>query len=116
MNKPSLIEHIAKQMSHTDDEIKAMIAEGTMTQEVWSGASPYQRSRVADTSGLCPELVGKEGWRVEATVDGERRRFQVGESTGWKPCHLSLHSRASSGGSPIRPGTLSDITVIRAGR
>lgn len=48
---------------------------------------------------LSPQLVGLEGHRVEV-VDrhGERRRFIVGKSTGWMPCHLEIARRDSSGG------------------
>lgn len=50
-------------------------------------------------AGLSPQLVGLEGWRVEVvTTYGEKRRFIVGKSTGWLPCHLELSNRRSSGG------------------
>lgn len=49
---------------------------------------------------LNPELIGLEGRRVEVTnMDGETRRFIVGKSTGWMPCHLEVSRRDSSGGS-----------------
>ncbi|MEW5425142.1 hypothetical protein [Amorphus sp. 3PC139-8] len=48
---------------------------------------------------LSPALRGHEGWRVEVTeADGNRRRFIVGKSTGWMPCHLEVARRDSSGG------------------
>lgn len=48
---------------------------------------------------LSPQLVGLEGHRVEVvTAYGETRRFIVGESTGWMPCHLEIARRDSSGG------------------
>lgn len=53
---------------------------------------------------LTPQLDGLEGYRVEV-VDNEGdkpRRFIVGKSTGWLPCHLELSRRDSSGGSPAR--------------
>jgi hypothetical protein len=54
---------------------------------------------------LTPQLIGLERKRVEV-VDcyGEKRRFQVGKSTGWMPCHLEIHNRRSSGG-PAAMGT-----------
>lgn len=103
-------------MRYHDDELKTLIASGKMTQKIWSATYPDQRKRVASDDNLCPELIGLEGCRVEATCYGERVRFQVGKSTGWKPCHLRLHNRASSGGEAISPGTLSDVKVIRWGR
>lgn len=51
--------------------------------------------------GLSPQLMGLEGHRVEAlTKYGERRRFIVGKSTGWMPCHLEIKRIDSSGGGP----------------
>tara|TARA_R110000787_G_scaffold42334_4_gene104126 strand:+ start:4147 stop:4602 length:456 start_codon:yes stop_codon:yes gene_type:complete len=48
---------------------------------------------------LIPTLSSLEGWRVEVTdPDGERRRFIVGKSTGWMPCHLEIARRNSTGG------------------
>lgn len=51
---------------------------------------------------LTPQLIGKEGKRVEVTApDGERRRFYVGKSTGWLPVHLEIARRDSTGGIPV---------------
>jgi hypothetical protein len=35
---------------------------------------------------------------VVTTMEGETRRFIVGRSTGWRPCHLEIHNRRSTGG------------------
>jgi hypothetical protein len=53
---------------------------------------------------LSPQLMGLEGMRVEV-VDkpGDKpRRFIVGKSTGWAPCHLEILRRTSHGGGPAR--------------
>lgn len=72
-----------------------------MTQAKWDGLSEAQRRVMVDNSHLSPQLVGLEGWRVEATDDnGETRRFIVGKSTGWRPCHLELKSTRSACGDP----------------
>ena len=48
---------------------------------------------------LSPQLLGKEGKRVEViTTYEERRRFQVGRSTGWLPIHLEVPNKRSRGG------------------
>jgi hypothetical protein len=55
-----------------------------------------------DLSGLSPQLKGLEGYRVEV-VDSEGdkpRRFIVGKSTGWRPCHLEIARRNCMGGGP----------------
>lgn len=50
-------------------------------------------------SELTPQLIGLEGKRVEVvTTYDETRRFIVGKSTGWCPCHLEIANRASHGG------------------
>lgn len=55
--------------------------------------------REYDLTGLTPQLLGREGDRVEVvTTYGEKRRFIVGKSMSWKPCHLELFNRRASGG------------------
>ncbi len=73
-----------------------------MTQAKWFAMTPAQRDAVRDNSGLTEQLIGLEGWRVEV-VDkelsgGATRRFIVGKSTGWRPCHLEIANRRSHGG------------------
>jgi len=49
--------------------------------------------------GLTKQLLGLEGRRVEViTTYGEKRRFNVGKSTGFIPCHLEVHNSRSRGG------------------
>ena len=64
--------------------------------------------------GLHPALVGLEGRRVEAVSEnGEKRRFRVGRSTGWVPCHLELAGARSSGGDAISPDEVfASVTVV----
>ena len=72
-----------------------------MDQATWSSLTPAERAKQVDLSGLTPQLVGLEGRRVEVvTCYGETRRFKVGRSTGWRPCHIELHNARSTGGSP----------------
>jgi hypothetical protein len=70
-----------------------------MTQDKWSAMTLAQRAAIRSDAGLTKQLVGMEGWRVEVkTTYGETRRFIVGKSTGWVPCHIEVHSRRSHGG------------------
>ena len=75
------------------------------------------RKRNADTgwrstAELTPALVGLEGRRVQVTdEDGGTRRFIVGKSTGWMPCHLEIARRDSTGG-PAVLGGIKSVTVI----
>lgn len=81
---------------------------GGMTQAVWESLTPRQRDEMRDMSGLTPHLTGLEGWRVEVKdLDGGMRRFIVGRSTGWRPCHMEIHNRRSRGGDPARKRYLS---------
>lgn len=70
-----------------------------MTQQVWNSISPAERDRLRDLSGLTPQLVGLEGWRVEVVDEYDHtRRFIVGRSTGWRPCHIEVKTLRSMGG------------------
>ena len=70
-----------------------------MNQEIWDSMTPAQKDAARDLSGLTPQLVGLEGWRVEVVSDyDETRRFYVSRSTGWVPCHIEVHNRRSMGG------------------
>ena len=64
--------------------------------------------------GLHPALGGMEGKRVEVVNEaGEKRRFRVGKSTGWIPCHLELKNARSSGGDAISPDAVFvSVTVV----
>lgn len=63
---------------------------------------------------LTDQLRGLEGRRVEV-VDcyGERRRFKVGKSTGWIPCHLEVHNSRSRGGFPVFGDPFKSVRVVR---
>jgi len=65
----------------------------------WDKLSQAEKIKVRDLSDLSSQLIGLEGWRVEVVIDyGETRRFIVGRSTGWKPCHIEINNRRSLGG------------------
>ena len=92
--------------SYLDDELRSVKARrGTM--QAWDTLQNLraQLQKVCDEQGeravcaLSPQLQGLEGHRVEVvTTYGETRRFIVGKSTGWMPCHLEIKRRDSSGG------------------
>lgn len=70
-----------------------------MTQQIWDAMTPAQKDVERSDAGLTPQLVGLEGWRVEVVTDyNETRRFIVGRSTGWVPCHLEISRRSARGG------------------
>jgi hypothetical protein len=66
---------------------------------------------------LTPQLVGLEGKRVEV-VDcyGETRRFIVGRSTGWMPCHLEIKRKDSTGGSAVTGAPFKSVRVVGKAR
>lgn len=85
-----------------------------MTQEIWNTLTPAQRDQHRDNSHLSPQLIGLEGYRVEAIDDyGERRRFYVGKSTGWIPIHLEVKTRRSLGGMGASKHYASVLTLYR---
>jgi hypothetical protein len=61
-----------------------------MTQDRWELLTEAGRARLRDLRGLTPQLAGMEGKVVEVTEGNSRRRFRVGRSTGWRPCHLEM--------------------------
>jgi hypothetical protein len=71
-----------------------------MTQDKWNKLSATEKLALRDLSDLSPQLVGLEGWRVEVTIGDTKRRFIVGRSTGWRPCHLEVSRRSAYGGFP----------------
>ena len=84
--------------------------EATMTD----GAALHDRTGARCPAELTPVLIGLEGCRVEVRYPtGETKRFQVGKSTGWLPCHLALHSSRAHSGLPVRYPEGSTVRVIR---
>ena len=81
--------------------------------EYWNDLSNVQQESVRDNSELNASLLPFRGCRVEATDEkGVVSRFWVGQSTGWIPCTLTIHTKRSIGGSPAY-GNYSNIKVIR---
>lgn len=66
---------------------------------------------------LVPQLVGLEGRRVEVIdAHGDRRRFWVGKSTGWRPCHLEIKTRRSMGGMAVYGAPFKSVRVVEESR
>ena len=83
----------------------------TMTQQKWQAMTPAEQDAARSLGGLSPQLIGLEGWRVEAvTTYGETRRFIVGRSSGWIPCHIEIARRNAIGG----PSASSTYKSVRA--
>lgn len=62
----------------------------------------YTRTGKKLEAELIPALKGYEGLRIEARYpDGSKRRFYVGKSTGWIPCHLEIMRSNSHGGGAV---------------
>ena len=68
-------------------------------------------------SELTRELLGLEGRRVEV-VDrwGETRRFYVGRSTGFVPCHLEIARRDSTGGMAVMGAPFKSLRNVAGSR
>jgi hypothetical protein len=86
-----------------------------MTQRKWDALTPAQRGSMRSWANLTTQLIGLEGDRVEVvTTYGETRRFWVGRSTGWAPCHIEVHNSRNSGG-PGAEREYQSVKVIRKG-
>ena len=74
----------------------------------------FEKTKERCPVDLSSQLIGLEGKRVEV-VDryGDKRRFWVGKSTGWIPCHLELARIDSSGGWPVSGTPFQSIKVIQ---
>lgn len=92
-------------LEHEMNRLRGLIADGRMTSQIWEKLPRETRAAVADQSALNYKLKGLEGWRVkvEDECGAPSRRFIVGKSTGWKPCHLEIKTRRSNGGDPAAP-------------
>lgn len=79
-----------------------------------AGAEYHKQTRERCPAELVPQLIGLEGKRVEV-VDkyGEKRRFWVGKSTGWMPCHLEINNTRSTGGPAVMGAPFKSVRVIR---
>lgn len=79
-----------------------------------AGAEHAARTGQRCPAALTPRLVGLEGRRVEVLEpDGTTRRFTVGRSTGWMPCHLEIASKRSHGGPAAYLPEGSAVRVVR---
>lgn len=65
------------------------------------------------TTQLTPQLNGLEGKRVEV-IDkwGEKRRFIVGKSTGFVPCHLEIKTKQSFEGCTVMGAPFRVVNVV----
>jgi len=43
---------------------------------------------------------------------GERRRFRVGKSTGWMPCHLEIARCNSTGGPAVTGAPFQSVRIV----
>lgn len=77
----------------------------------------HQQTKESCPIDLCQQLIGLEGHQVEV-VDayGDKRRFYVGKSTGWVPCHLEITRVDSTGGFPVMGTPFRSIKVLSKSR
>jgi hypothetical protein len=88
-----------------------------MTWDKWCRMSEAERAALRSGAGLTKQLIGLEGWRVEVVeMWGEKKRFIVGRSTGWSPCHICISTRRSIGGMGASREYMSVRKLYWAGR
>jgi hypothetical protein len=74
----------------------------------------HKRTGWRSSSELAPQLIGLEGKRVQVTTpDGNKRRFYVGKSTGFIPCHLEIARRNCYGGMAVYGAPFTSVEVVR---
>lgn len=67
-----------------------------------SGEAYARKTGQRCAAELVLEFIGREGRRVEVVdCHGEQRRFLIGKSTGWMPCHLELATHRSTDGPAV---------------
>lgn len=70
---------------------------------------------VIDESGLDKrfESYYRNGQRIEVTYKwGEKERFYIGKSTGWKPCWLTIKKSNSFGGAGLSQDSVVSIKSL----
>ncbi len=75
--------------------------------------------KIIDSSDLDPRFTRfyQNRERVEVNYDwGEKERFYVGKSTGWKPVYLAIKKRDSTGGEAILSRAITEIRPLSAYR
>ncbi len=98
-NNALALELDRKDLMLANDTIGTLAAYKNYSDLVELARERFNRTGVQLKSELTPQLVGLEGRRVEVIdVDNETKRFIVGKSTGFIPCHLEIHNVRSSGG------------------
>jgi len=61
-----------------------------------------KRTGFRSNTGLVPQLIGYEGWKVKVINRfGEKKSFIVGKSLGWIPCHIGLKTINSRDGDDL---------------
>lgn len=97
------------------DSLRGKVELYTVYRQVMDLARVYCEAHLTCCSAeLTSSLVGLEGRRVEVTSkDGETRRFNVGKSTGWLPCHLEVHNSCARGGAAVFHDFGNNVRVIR---
>ncbi len=96
-----------------------------MDSKTWNALLPEEREEQKDNSELDPrftefylsgervEVVNKPGFEnfdgYGAKSNGQKARFYVGKSTGWKPIYLQLYRRNSIGGQAVLSSAVESV-------
>lgn len=101
-----------------DPALKGTVAGYKQYRRIMDAGFEFNRTTGKQcNASLTEQLIGKENCRVEVTdQDGQTRRFWVGKSTGWMPCHLEIARTNSSGGPAVYGAPFKSVTIIKRRR
>lgn len=119
----NLAVHLARELANRGYSIPMPAAVGTLERYAqyrqfceWAKRE-NERTGFRSTAELTPELIGKEGQRVEVVHEWEPGkpetvRFKVGKSTGFIPCHIELKNSRSTGGPAVCLGSIKSVRIV----
>lgn len=101
-------------MKHPFPAVVGTLARYSQYQDLTKAASQYsQATGYKFQCELTPQLKGLERKRVEVVdAGGHKRRFIVGRSSGWMPCHLEIKRRDSTGGMATYGAPFRSVRVV----
>ncbi|MDD5355694.1 MAG: hypothetical protein PHY56_04115 [Candidatus Omnitrophica bacterium] len=101
---------------HTETIEPVKMVRCTGTLRLIDNSQLDERFTFAYERGLRVEVTWKKGYEnyggYGSRTNGQKARFRVGKSTGWKPIYLMLLKSNSLGGSAILSAAVESVKVL----